>query len=233
VTKNGITVALTCEGDANQWLEIDDINFMKPSLAGDKQKKQEPFVLVGDPIYKLAHKQAIKYSGNGKFNLFDRNVGLGDAISVKFTLNADEYGNMMPFLKAPKIGKSGWGILLLKDGSVSFRLGSTSTFYDVIAPNAYKAGKDTKISCVWDKGIAYIYSDGKLLKKEAVANFDTQDKTAPGKMGAAGTGFNAVSVVISKTDKDEKETVSNKSFRGSIGSLKIYNRAMNSKEINE
>jgi hypothetical protein len=223
VTNNKVTIQVSAEGAANQWLEIDDINFMKPLPKGQKLPESVPFFKKNAPVWQLAIKEPIVFTGNQKFYFFDRMVGFGDSITVAFDLKADAQANMTPITRIPKKGESGWSIQLQADGSLLFRIGSIENHKDVIAPNAYEVGKVASFKCVFEKGTASIFKNGKLLKTESGIKQNTKDATAAGRVGTVGQDFEAVGDVVMEVGKADKESTKMKNFRGAIQNLKIYN----------
>lgn len=223
VINNKITISISAEGGANQWLEIDDINLMKPLPKGQKTPQQQPFFKKNAPVWQLATKDPIVFTGNQKFYFFDRMVGFGDSITVSFDLKADTQANMTPIARIPKKGESGWAIQLQADGSLLFRIGSIENHRDIIAPNAYEVGKVASFKCVFHNGTASIFKNGQLLKTESGIKQNTKDATAAGRVGTVGQDFEAVGEVVMEVGKNDKENTKMKNFRGSIQHLKIYN----------
>ncbi len=223
VTNNKITIRIAVEGEANQWLEIDEINFMKPLPKGQKPLKPEPFFKKNDPIWQLAVKEPIVFTGNQKFYFFDRMVGFGDSITVAFDLKADAQANMTPIARIPKKGESGWSIQLQADGSLLFRIGSIENHRDIIATNAYEVGKVASFKCVFQNGTASIFKNEQLLKTVSGIKQNTKDATAAGRVGTVGQDFEAVGEVVMEVGKTDKENTKMKNFRGSIQHLKIFN----------
>jgi hypothetical protein len=224
VVNHEVQITLDAEGGAGQWLDIDDINFMKPLSKGMKPKPVKPFSLYDDYAWGLANKEPIYFSGDEKFYFFDRCVGIGDTISVCFHLNAAERANMTPIARIPMKGNSGWSVQLTNTGGIIFRIGSIENHTDVIANDVYKAGKDVAISCVFAKGTAYIYADGKLKKTVKGITQDTQDATAAGRLGTVGKNFAAVGEVVMKVASNDKESSAMKNFRGWLSKVRIYNK---------
>lgn len=223
VINNKITISISAEGEANQWLEIDDINLMKPLPKGKKTLQQQPFFKKNAPVWQLATKDPIVFTGNQKFYFFDRMVGFGDSITVAFDLKADAQANMTPIARIPKKGESGWSIQLQADGSLLFRIGSIENHRDIIANNAYEVGKVASFKCVFHNGTASIFKNGQLLKTENGIKQNTKDATAAGRVGTVGQDFEAVGEVVMEVGKNDKENAKMKNFRGSIQHLKIYN----------
>jgi hypothetical protein len=219
-----LLITLSVEGAKGEWLDIDDVNLMKPLTKGMKPKPVKPFRLYEDYAWALANKEPIHFSGDEKFYFFDRCVGRGDTISVCFTLNADERANMTPIARIPMKGNSGWAIQLTREGGLIFRIGSVENHIDVRADNIYKLGKNVAISCVFAKGTAYIYADGKLRKTIRGISQDTNDATAAGRLGTVGKNFEAVGEVVMQVASKDTETSAMKNFRGSLSKIRIYNK---------
>lgn len=233
VSSHGITIGIVAAGKAGEWLEIDEVEFMKPPLPGQPARQHEPFVPVGDPIWALAKTAPITFSGDPKFYFFDRCVGFGDAITVAFTLNAKSLARMSPIARIPAKGNAGWAIQLTADGGLIFRIGSGENHRDVLAKNAYAAGRDVRITCVFDRGTARIYADGRLLKTESGITQTTDDATKAGQLGTTGDTFDAVGDVTGVVEPSSKPAgrMKNEKFAGSLGDVRIYNRALSEREI--
>ena len=174
VTGNRVTIELRTVAEAGQWLEFDDINFMKPAI--EEQKEQKPFALFKDAIWSIGNKYPVHFTGNGNFYFFDRCVGLGDAVTIDFTLNADVCEDMIPISHMPQQGKSGWAVCLTKEGGLIFEIGSLSDHTDVAVSGVYKKGKECSVRCVYNRGTASVYINGKLVKKQDGIVHDTQTK---------------------------------------------------------
>lgn len=224
VRNNHVKIKLSARGLRDQWLEVDDMNFMKPALAGQAMKTKQPFFPEGDPIWKLASKEPITFTGDQKFYFFDRNVGLGDSISINFDLNAAAMANTIPIARIPKKGKSGWAIQLQKDGGLIFRIGSVESHEDILASNVYEQGKTVSISCQFINGTASIFKNGDLVKQQVSVPFDTKDITAAGRVGTVGKDFEAVGEVVMQVGNSDRESSQMKNFRGTIQHLRVYNK---------
>lgn len=224
VENNKVTLTVSVSGISTQWLEIDDVEFMKPLLKGHKAPVKKPVEFFGEAVWSLAMKHPVKFTGDAKFFFFDRFVGLGDQITVSMNMTADRAANMTPIARIPKTGKSGWAIQLTEDGGLIFRIGSIADHVDVYALKAYVPGKKTNIICVFDKGTVSIYSNGKLLKTQGGITHDTNDETAAGRLGTVGLAYEAVSDVIQDTGVKDVESRERMNFRGTIEQLQIYNK---------
>lgn len=232
VTNHSATISIQTQGEAGQWLEIDDIRFMKPPLPGQKVRDPKPFVVCGDPIWSLARKEPIIFTGDDKFYFFDRNVGYGDAISVSFVMTPAKLASTAPIERIPAKGDAGWAVQLRADGDLVFRIGSGENHTDVIAKAAYAAGKETRVTCVFDRCTASIFADGKLLKKQSGIPQTTKDDTKAGRLGAVGDTYEAVGdvTVVSENPKPRKSAKFVK-YVGTLRDVRIHNRALGDEEI--
>lgn len=226
VANHRINIDITATGAAGQWLEIDDINFMKPVAEGQEPPTSAPFKTLGEPMWVLAEKEPIKFTGDEKFYFFARNVGFGDAMSVSFKLNADIMANMTPIARIPKTGTSGWAIQLNEDGSLIFRIGSVENHTDVLASKVYSAGEPVNICCVFNKGTAFVFVNGKPVTKVSGIPQFTKDGTAAGRLGAVGSAYSAVGDVVLPDSTIINTNNTMKNFKGTIQHLKVYNIAI-------
>jgi hypothetical protein len=226
VANNKINIDIVASGDAGQWMEIDDINLMKPETPEQVVPIPAPFQTLGEPIWKLAEKEAVKFTGDDKFYFFDRNVGYGDAISVSFTLTADMKENMTPIARIPKTGTSGWAVQLNKDGSLIFRIGSVANHTDVFASKVYTVGEPVNICCIFKQGIAHVYVNGYLVKKQTEITQFTKDETAAGRLGAVGSAYSAVGDVVLPDSSTINTNNTMKNFKGALQHIRIYNMAV-------
>ncbi len=226
VTNHQVSFVVSADGNANEWVEIDNIEFMKLALKGQKMAKQLPFWEKDAPMWQLATKEPVTFTGDQKFFFFARNVGYGDSITVNFKLNAAVIANTVPIARMPKKGDSGWAIQLRQDGTLVFSIGSEANHHDVIAPNAYKAGKAMDVSCVFVNGTALIYANGKLLKKESGITQNTKDATAAGRLGTVNQKFETVGDVVLESDKKSVESSKFQNFKGTLQNVKMYNRVL-------
>jgi len=224
VTNNKASFEIFAEGDAGQWLEIDDFNFMKPLPKGAKPIEHKPMFEKNGPIWQLALKEPILFTGDQKFYFFDRNVGFGDTMTLSVDITANEFANTTPIARIPKKGNSGWSLQLQKNGSIIFRIGSIESHTDVVAEAIYEAGKKVTVTCLFENGTVSIYKNGKLVKQQSGITQNTKDATAAGRVGTVGKDFEAVGDVVMQVASNDKETSAMKNFRGSIQNLKVYNR---------
>jgi len=226
VSNNKVNIDIVANGTASQWIEIDDINFMKPVLAGQETPAQTAFQTVGEPIWKLAEKEPVIFTGDDSFYFFSRNVGYGDAMSVSFDLTADLLATTTPIARIPKTGDSGWAVQLNEDGSLIFRIGSIANHTDVLTPKVYSAGKTVHVCCVFNKGTALIFIDGNLVRKQTGITQLIKDDTAAGRLGSVGSAYSAVGDVVLPDSTIVNTNTSMKKFKGAIQHLRVYNVAI-------
>ncbi len=229
VSNHSATICIQSQGEAGQWLEIDDIRFMKPPLPGQKARNPKPFVVCGDPIWSLARKEPIIFTGDDKFYFFDRNVGYGEAVTVSFVMKPAKLSTTSPVERIPAKGNDGWAVQLRANGDLVFRIGSGENHTDVVAGAAYSAGQESRIVCVFDRGTASIFVDGKLFETQSGIRQTTKDNTKAGRLGAVGDTYEAVGdvTVASENKKPGKST----KYVGTLRDVRIHNRALTSREI--
>lgn len=235
VSNNSINVGIQSEGIAGQWLEIDDVQLFKPVLNGNIKTEPAPFSLVGDPIWHLAKKEPIHFTGDQKFYFFDRNVGSGEAISISFVMNADTVANMTPISRIPQKGNAGWALQLTENGSLIFRIGSQENHKDVIANAVYRKGKKTAVACLFNNGTAEIFVDGVLVKREEGILQSTKDKSAGGRLGDVGEQLQIIADVFIPLNGEQANKFTQQKnitrYKGTLQNIKIYNRLITREEI--
>lgn len=235
VADNKATISIQVKADAGQWVDIDDIQFYKSLAPGQTKPEIHPTIFTGEPMWQIAQKEPIEFTGNDKFYFFSRNVGLGDEMTIDLTIKAKELANMSPIARMPKDGLSGWAILLLENGDITFSIGSISDHSDIIASKVYEAGKEVKVTCTYNRGEACIYINNQLVAKESGIKHDTKDVSAAGRLGTVGAAFQAVGDVIVKTEENNRianpDSKKIKNFRGTISNLKVYNRSVKTSEL--
>ncbi|MCU0791731.1 MAG: hypothetical protein MUE42_02505 [Opitutaceae bacterium] len=230
VTKNGARFTLHVAGRAGQWIEVDDIRFMKPPLPGAKLPPERPFVLISDPIWQICD-EPTPYNDGRSFNFFDRMVGYGDAITVSFVMTPESSLDCSPIARIPKAGTSGWAVLLSRSGDVVFRIGSTADYRDVIAKRAYKTKRPQLVTCVFDRGTASVYVDGRRVAVETGITHDTKDRKQAGKLGAVGDTGEAIGDVTVRDEQSGGRGGKNTNYRGLLRDVRVYNRALTPDEI--
>jgi hypothetical protein len=161
-------------------------------------------------------------------------VGLGEAISISFQLKADLKANMTPIARMPKTGTEGWAVQLTQNGDVNFRIGSQSNNYCLSAKNVYEPHTEYLVTCIFNKGVAEIAINGKVVASGNGIKYTTSDKTAPGRLGDTQTEIVSVAeVFIPETDAEKSRLKNDKvqQFKGSVRDMRVYNRAISEMEI--
>jgi len=207
-------VAFTSDADASQWLEVDDVCFFKPAAPDQQTLESPPFRAVLDPIWQILPEKPMTF-GDGRFCFFGREVGSGEAITVKFTMRPEKRSNQVALERFPaKPGPAGWSVRLTSKGDVAFRIGTKDAFQEVLARNAYQAGRETQVVCTVDHGKATVFIDGR-----AAATLDDL-REAPLDLTAAGSvGGHRTSV---------KEP-----YRGELRDIRVFNHALQPSQIPE
>lgn len=225
LSSNQVTISIQVQGDDRQWLEFDNIQFIKPRIKdiipnAEKQVPQETL-----PVWSIALRNPITFIGDQTFYFFDRNVGIGDSMSIHFVMKADQLANTTPIARIPKTGQSGWSIQTTADGALIFRIGSIESHEDIKVADMYKPGQTVEIGLVKQSRDVLIYKNTRLVWKYKLLGHDTNDATAAGRLGTVGTEFEAVGEVVMQSSERETESTAMKNFRGVIEKLRIYNRA--------
>jgi hypothetical protein len=226
VTARTVTISVRSSAAAGQWLELDDIRVQKPPSPGTMARPTARIVLPGDPIWKLAQAEPIRFTGDEKFYYFDRNVGRGDAFSVVFTMRPDAVRPTTPLARVPKTGDPGWAIRLTAAGDIVFSIGTAERHRDLVAKAAYSANAATRVACVFDKGTARVYVDG--VERASGDGFagSVTDATAPGRLGSVPDAYQLNDML-----GQSGNTVTQGNYRGELGDLRIHNRALRTGEI--
>ncbi|MBI5692080.1 MAG: family 16 glycosylhydrolase [Verrucomicrobia bacterium] len=231
VTTHGVTVAITSQAGAGDWLEIDEVQFMKPPRPGQEPRPSRSFAYRdGEALWQIAGREPIVFSGDEKFYFFGRNCGQGDAMTASLVIRPRQLADTVPMARLPKSGEAGWAIGLTTKGDVFFRLGSHAQHRDIVAPAACRADVATRVTCVFDRGTAMIYVDGVLRQRaDGLASFP-RDTTAPGRLGANSGLYEAVGdVTLTAATPPPRQRFRN--FAGTLGDIRIYNRALGPEEI--
>ncbi len=232
VSRHGITVSIVSEARAGDWLEVDEVQFMKPPLPGQEPRPSRSFAFrEGDPIWRLAERAPILFTGDEKFYFFGRNCGFGESMTVSFVMQPEKLADTFPITRLPKTGNAGWGVGLSAAGDVSFRLGSHASHRDVVASHAYRPGVAIRVTCVYDRGTAAIYLDGKLRLRVEGLEHSPNDATAAGRLGANSGLYDAVGDVTLRADAPPPKARRFQNYAGALGDVRIYNRSLGPAEI--
>ncbi len=232
VSTHGVTIAVVSVAGVGDWLEVDEVQFMKPPLPGQQPRPSRSFAYrEGEPLWQLAQAAPISFTGDEKFYFFGRNCGLGDTITVSFVMQPAKRSDTFPIARLPKIGRAGWGVGLTASGDVIFRLGSHAEHYDVVAHADYRTSVATRVTCVYDRGTALIYLDGKLTRRVDELTFTPTDVTAPGRLGANSGLYEAVGDVTLTAAAPPAKVRRLQNYVGSLGAVRVFNRALAAAEV--
>lgn len=213
VKGHSVTIGFTSEADPGQWLEFDDVVFMKPPTDGQKRVDPEKFDIPSDPPFAIFG-QKMQSFADGRNYLFPRSVGNAKSVSVVFTMKPAKLGEQSPIERFPLKGEAGWSVQLNAKGDLAFVIGSVESNTQLIAPSVAAVGKVTRVACIFDEGQASIYIDGKMVVSKDQIKQTTNDKTAPGCMG------------IYWTRNGQKQ-----SYDGELMDVRVYNRAIAETEL--
>jgi hypothetical protein len=211
VTAQTATVAIESDADAGQWLEVDDVQFLKPRSESELVVASAVFDAVPDPIWRLLD-QPFEFSQGG-WVFFGREVGRGEAITVATWVRASRLTDQVVLERMPKQGTSGWGLRLGKDGSAAFRVGSAADFSAVVALRAYRAGEWVHVAAVVAGDTVRVYVGGREAAQRSGITQRTLDRTAAGTLGG-----------VHRTSVSEP-------FVGTARDVRVYNRALTAAEI--
>ena len=232
VTLQGVTIAIESAGDGAGWLEVDEIQFLKPPSPGHAVRPTRSFApLNTDPIWKLAAREPITFTGDDKFYYFGRNVGYGDAMTVSLIMKPGANVPTFPVSRIPATGDHGWGVGLAEGGDLFFRLGSHATQADVVVRGAWSQGTSVRVTCVYDRGLVRIFLNGALRAQATVAKYAPRDATAAGVLGANSGQYRAVGDVTLGDDAPPPQSLRYRPFAGTLGDVRIYNRALATDEL--
>ncbi len=213
VKGNAATIGFESDAKAGQWLEVDEVAFMKPAVAGTKVAQRVPFEIPGEPPWEI-FQGAMQSFADGRNYLFSRNLGQGDAISAALTIQPSRFAEQVPIERFPATGDGGWSVKLTESGDLVFQIGSAASHTDLVVPKAYEPGKATHVAVVFDKGVASVYLDGKLAARKEGVEKKTDDKATPGTLG------------VYWTRNDQRQ-----SYDGAMGDVRVYNRALDAAEV--
>ncbi len=231
VSNRSVTVALESAGGPGDWLEADEVMFLKPPLPGQAVRPSRSFAFkAGDPIWELAPRAPIAFSGDEKFYFFGRNVGRGDAVTVSFVVRPGKLADCFPLARLPKTEGAGWAVGLTSAGAVFLRLGHHARPVDVAAPDVLRPGVPVRVTCVYDRGTVSLYADGIRIKTTENAGPAPTDTATAGRLGANSGRYEAVGDVTLATAASP-QAVRYGNFAGELGQVRIYNRALAAGEV--
>ncbi len=228
VRGNSATISLETAGLAGQWVEFDEVTFMKP---GGKPAVAAPAYRPDvDPLWRLFDRAPQSFSGDDTFYFFDRNLGLGEAMTASLVVQADLLQDAVPMMRAGRTGKEGWAIGLDARGGAYCQVGSAGDHLKIAAPAAYKAGQPVMLTCVYERGTISLYVDGMRRAQQTTSEYGTRDEKAAGRLGATAAWYDAVGdVTAHAVPEDGAKRARN--FNGSLSRVAIYNRTLSEAEI--
>ncbi|MCU0794161.1 MAG: LamG domain-containing protein, partial [Opitutaceae bacterium] len=211
ISGNEATIAIMSDAAAGQWLEVDDVQFLKPAAPDQLVVQSKPFEAVTDPIWRLCERPTP--FRDGTFSFFGREVGYGEAISVAVSIKPDALRDQVVLERMPRAGDSGWGLRLTATGDVVFRIGSAANHTDVVAKNAAAPDRAVHVACVFDRGTARLFIDGREAAMREGIPQRTLDKTAAGSLGAL------------------HRTSTKLPYSGIVHDMRVHNRALSAAEV--
>jgi hypothetical protein len=231
VATHGVTVSVVSSGGAADWLEIDEIQFMKPPLPGQEPRPTRSFAYrAGDPIWSIGQGRPIEFSGDEKFYFFGRNCGAGEAMTVTAALAPSRMADALPIARLPKSDAAGWALGVTAGGDVFLRVGSRERHADAVARGVLKLGKTTQVAATFLRGEVCVYVGGEL-KARVNTPFPVLDyNSAPGRLGANSGRYDAVGdVTLGTSGPSSPQTWG--SYSGRLGQVNIYNRSLSAAEV--
>lgn len=230
VKNNTVQISLDSSGEAGQWIEFDDVTFMKPAPAplAAVSRRYDP---LRDPVWRIFESEPMRFTGDDTFFFFDRNVGLGDAFSVTVTLDPAGMQNALPVMRRPRTGTDGWAVGIEQDGAAYCAAGSTADHVRVRAASAYRDTAAVTLGCVYERGMVRLYVDGVERAAEQVAGHGASEATAAGRLGATAALFDAMGDVTASVGSADRKGDTMRNFVGSVSKVGVFNRALSAAEM--
>lgn len=230
VAGHTVTIELASTGAEGQWVEFDDLRFMAAGgpPVESPQRRHDPAV---DPVWRIFERGPTAFTGDDTFFFFDRNVGLGEAMSVSLRLQASRWQDARPMMRSPRTGKNGWAVGITRAGAAYCLIGSAADHALVSSPRAYEPGATVALACVHDRGRLALYVNGQEVAARDVAGHGTQDTQAAGRLGATAAWYDAVGDVTVAGVPGEAPQAGHVNFAGQLSHVAVYNRALAPAEI--
>lgn len=236
VTSHGATIEVASAGGAGDWLEVDDIQFMKPPLPGQVRRASRVIGKVNgaqDPRWQIGQGVPLRFSGDHRFYFFSRDVGTGDAITVSLEVTVPALLETIPISRQPREGSGGWALRLNAAGDVAFCVGSMTKNRELVAPRALHPDRPARLTAVYDHGTARLYVDG-VLRASADGLTVTPTSSEAGRLGATQNAYQVADDIMLATSEGEARRAAAprlRNFVGLVRDLRIYNRALGGSEI--
>ncbi len=211
IVGNEATIAIESDADAGQWVEVDDVQFLKPAAPDKLVIQSKAFEAVTDPIWQVCEKPTA--FREGAYSFFGREVGYGEAITVAFSMKPDALRDQVVMERMPRTGDSGWGARVTAAGDVVFRIGSAATHTDVVAKGVCALGRAVHVACVFDRGAARVFIDGREAASLSGIVQRTLDKKAAGSVGG------------------QHRTSTKDPYAGILQDIRVHNRGLTADEI--
>jgi hypothetical protein len=231
VTTHGVTISVTSSGGGADWLEVDELQFMKPPLPGQEPRPTRSFAYrAGDPLWTIAQGRPIEFSGDEKFYFFGRNCGAGEAMTVVADLAPARLADSLPIARLPKSGTAGWALGVTANGDVFLRVGSRERHADAVARGVLRVGRTTQVAATFFQGEICIFVNGELKARTKTPFARLDDTGTPGRMGANSGRYEAVGDVTLSTN-GPTSAQNWGSYAGRLGGVSIYNRSLSAAEV--
>ena len=221
-----VEIAIDIKAEAGQWIELDDVNFFKPSDSG---LVKNSFRIDRDPFWSAAEKHPIVCKGDGMIIGLSDNIGTGNTMSMSMEITPERMDDFYVFGKLPEKGKAGRGISLRRNGDVVFHIGSRTDFVELTAHHACQAGVPCVVTCVYDNGDAFLYVNHALADHKTGISQNTN--VGGGRFGDIQGVFSPINDKMIQAfhngDLSENRTEDEfQRFVGKLSNIRFYNRAI-------
>lgn len=236
VSSHGATVEVVSAGGPGDWLEVDDIQFMKPPQPGQARRPSRVIGKVDeakDPRWQIGQGAPLSFTGDNRFYFFSRNVGTGDAMSVSLEVTVPALAETIPISRQPKEGTGGWALRLTAEGDVAFCVGSKTRHREIVATKALRPNQPARLTAVFDHGTARLYVDGTLRATAENIPYNAAS-TEVGRLGASQNAYEVADAIMLATAEGEARRAATprlKNFTGTVRDLRIYNCALSISQI--
>ena len=230
------TIEVSSSGSAGDWLEVDDIQFMKPPLPNQARRPSRVLGKVDEsrePRWQIGQRVPLTFVGDDRFYFFSRNVGQGDAATVALELTVPSLTDTIPISRQPREGTGGWALRLSASGDVAFCVGSKETNREIVARGVLRPNTPARVAAVFDRGTARLYVDG-VLRASATGLQVTPTSGEVGRLGASQNAYQVADDIMLATSEGEARRAATprlRNFVGLVRDLRIYNCALEDERI--